>query len=43
RHRAATTRLLREVERGELPPGCGSAILADRDAANTLRRIGFVG
>jgi predicted kinase len=43
RHRAATTRLLREVERGELPTGCGSAILADRDAANTLHRIGFVG
>ncbi|MFI8190542.1 AAA family ATPase [Streptomyces sp. NPDC085946] len=43
RHRAATTRLLRAVERGELPAGCGSAVLADRDAANTLRRIGFMG
>ncbi|MFI6374714.1 AAA family ATPase [Streptomyces sp. NPDC050546] len=43
RHRAATTRLLREVERGELPTGCGSAILADRDAANTLHHIGFAG
>ncbi|MET9525452.1 AAA family ATPase [Streptomyces coeruleorubidus] len=43
RHRAATTRLLRAVERGELPAGCGSAILVDRDAADTLRRIGFTG
>ncbi|MGW0611686.1 AAA family ATPase [Streptomyces sp. NPDC002788] len=41
RHRAATTRLLRSVERGELPTGCGSAVLADRDAANTLHRIAF--
>ncbi|MEU0386997.1 AAA family ATPase [Streptomyces chartreusis] len=43
RHRAATDRLLRSVERGELPAGCGSAILLDRDAAGTLRRIGFTG
>ncbi|GAP51910.1 AAA family ATPase [Streptomyces azureus] len=43
RHRAATTHLLRAVERGELPAGCGSAILVDRDAADTLRRIGFTG
>ncbi|MEU6180561.1 AAA family ATPase [Streptomyces coeruleorubidus] len=43
RHRAATTRLLRAVERGELPAGCGSAILVDRDAADTLRRIAFTG
>nr|WP_202459170.1 AAA family ATPase [Streptomyces sp. SID5464] len=43
RHRAATNRLLRSVERGELPAGCGSAILVDRDAAGTLRRIGFTG
>ncbi|MET9683631.1 AAA family ATPase [Streptomyces coeruleorubidus] len=43
RHRAATTRLLRAVEQGELPAGCGSAILVDRDAADTLRRIGFTG
>ena len=43
RHRAATTRLLRAVERGELPAGCGSAILVDRDAADTLRRIVFTG
>ncbi|WP_086562696.1 AAA family ATPase [Streptomyces africanus] len=43
RHRAAAGRLLRSVERGELPAGCGSAILVDRDAAGTLRRIGFTG
>ncbi|MEV5429317.1 AAA family ATPase [Streptomyces sp. NPDC052701] len=43
RHRAATTRLLRAAERGDLPAGCGSALLVDRDAANALRRIGFTG
>jgi predicted kinase len=43
RHRAATTRLLRAVEQGDLPSGCGSAVLADRETANTLRRIGFTG
>ncbi|WP_309060709.1 AAA family ATPase [Streptomyces sp.] len=43
RHRAANDRLLRAVERGELPDGCGSAVLIDRDAANALRRIGFTG
>ncbi|MFF3329860.1 AAA family ATPase [Streptomyces sp. NPDC002888] len=43
RHRTAAARLLRAVERGELPQGCGSAVLADRDAADTLRRIGFTG
>ncbi|MFF7794247.1 AAA family ATPase [Streptomyces sp. NPDC007991] len=43
RHRAAAGRLLRSVERGELPAGCGSAILVDRDAADALRRIGFTG
>ncbi|GAA4949606.1 AAA family ATPase [Streptomyces heliomycini] len=43
RHRAASERLLRAVERGALPAGCGSAILVDRDAADTLRRIGFTG
>jgi predicted kinase len=43
RHRRATTRLLRSVARGDLPAGCGSAILVDRDAANVLRRIGFTG
>ncbi|MFE6198884.1 AAA family ATPase [Streptomyces sp. NPDC057838] len=43
RHRAATARLLRAVEQGDLPSGCGSAVLADRAAANALRRIGFTG
>jgi hypothetical protein len=31
------------VERGDLPPGCGSAVLIDRDAADVLKRIGFTG
>ncbi|MFE2969605.1 AAA family ATPase [Streptomyces sp. NPDC059340] len=41
RHRGAVARLLRSVERGDLPEGCGSALLLDRDAADVLRRIGF--
>lgn len=41
RHRGAVARLLRSVERGDLPEGCGSAVLLDRDAADVLRRIGF--
>ncbi|MER5993428.1 AAA family ATPase [Streptomyces viridosporus] len=43
RHRAASGRLLRAVERGEVPAGCGSVVLVDRDAANALRHIGFTG
>ena len=43
RHRGAAARLIRSVERGDLPPGCGSAVLIDRDAADVLRRIGFTG
>ncbi|MEV8596841.1 AAA family ATPase [Streptomyces sp. NPDC052012] len=43
RHRTASHRLLRAVEKGDLPTGCGSAVLLDRDAANALRRIGFTG
>ena len=43
RHRAAVGRLLRAVERGELPRGIGSAVLVDRPAAGVLRRIGFTG
>jgi predicted kinase len=43
RHRHAAARLLRSVEKGRLPEGCGSAVLLDRDAADTLRRIGFTG
>lgn len=41
RHRGAVARLLRSVERGELPEGCGSAVLLDREAADVLRRIDF--
>ncbi|QIJ64837.1 AAA family ATPase [Streptomyces sp. JB150] len=43
RHRTAATRLLHAIEHGRLPHGCTSAVLLDRDAANTLRRIGFTG
>jgi hypothetical protein len=31
------------VEKGDLPQGVDSAVLLDRDAADTLRRIGFTG
>ncbi|MEU6573869.1 AAA family ATPase [Streptomyces sp. NPDC046805] len=41
RHRRAVTRLLRAVEQGDLPEGCGSAVLLDRDAGDVLRRIAF--
>ncbi|WP_344392447.1 AAA family ATPase [Streptomyces vastus] len=41
RHRAAVARLLRSVEKGDLPEGCGSAVLIDRSAADVLRRIDF--
>ncbi|MEU5534199.1 AAA family ATPase [Streptomyces sp. NPDC020362] len=41
RHRRTAARLVGAVERGELPAGCGSAVLLDRDAADVLRRIGF--
>ncbi|MEU6220672.1 AAA family ATPase [Streptomyces sp. NPDC047022] len=43
RHRRATHRLLRSMEQGRLPGGCGSAVLLDRDAADVLRRIDFAG
>ena len=43
RHRTAAARLIRSVERGDLPEGVGSAVLLDRDAADVLRRIGFTG
>ncbi|MGW3208551.1 AAA family ATPase [Streptomyces sp. NPDC001135] len=43
RHRRTTARLLDAVERGEPPAGCGSAVLLDRAAADTLRRIAFTG
>ncbi|CAL9294750.1 AAA family ATPase [Streptomyces sp. SudanB182_2057] len=41
RHRRATARLLRAVEKGQLPAGCGAAVLLDRDAADVLARVGF--
>ncbi|MER5208973.1 AAA family ATPase [Streptomyces sp. NPDC002825] len=41
RHRRAVGRLLRAAESGSLPHGCASATLLDRDAADSLRRIGF--
>ncbi|GGX53588.1 AAA family ATPase [Streptomyces chartreusis] len=43
RHRRAASRLLRSAAKGDLPQGCGSAVLIDRDAADVLRRIGFTG
>ncbi|MCZ9345707.1 ATP-binding protein, partial [Streptomyces sp. TRM76130] len=43
RHRAATHRLLGAAQRGELPAGCAAAVLLDRPAADTLRRIAFTG
>lgn len=43
RHRRTTARLLDAVERGDLPAGCGSAVLLDRAAADTLHRIAFSG
>ncbi|MFD3498324.1 AAA family ATPase [Streptomyces sp. NPDC058676] len=43
RHRGAASRLISSVEKGDLPQGCDSAVLIDRDAANVLRRIGFTG
>ncbi|CAM5694435.1 MULTISPECIES: AAA family ATPase [Streptomyces] len=41
RHRRTTARLLRAVEKGALPAGCGAAVLLDRDAADVLSRVGF--
>ncbi|MFF8593279.1 AAA family ATPase [Streptomyces sp. NPDC015220] len=41
RHRRSAGRLLRAVEEGALPEGCGSAVLLDREAAAGLRRIAF--
>ncbi|OQD56613.1 ATP-binding protein [Streptomyces phaeoluteigriseus] len=43
RHRRAASHLLRAAEKGRLPKGCGSTVLLDRAAADTLRRIGFTG
>jgi predicted kinase len=41
RHRRAVGRLLRDTERGLLPPGCTSAVLIDREAAGAIGRISF--
>ncbi|MEU2585208.1 AAA family ATPase [Streptomyces avermitilis] len=41
RHRKAAGHLLRSVEKGNLPGGCGSVILMDRTAADVLHRIDF--
>ncbi|MGQ4428703.1 ATP-binding protein, partial [Streptomyces violaceoruber] len=43
RHRAANSRLLSAVTEGTLPAGCSSAVVLDRAAADTLRRIAFTG
>ncbi|NUP66708.1 MAG: ATP-binding protein, partial [Nonomuraea sp.] len=43
RHRTAAARLIRAVERGDLPEGVDSAVLLDRDAADVLRSIAFTG
>ncbi|MFE0420319.1 AAA family ATPase [Streptomyces tendae] len=43
RHRTANSRLLRAVADGTLPAGCASAVVLDRAAADTLRRIAFTG
>ncbi|MEU2966926.1 AAA family ATPase [Streptomyces ardesiacus] len=43
RHRAANSRLLRAVTAGALPAGCASAVVLDRAAAGSLRRIAFTG
>ncbi|WP_344049811.1 AAA family ATPase [Streptomyces thermoalcalitolerans] len=41
RHCRAAARLLRVLRRGELPRGCDSAVLLDREAAAALRRVEF--
>ncbi|MFG2311845.1 AAA family ATPase [Streptomyces sp. NPDC048566] len=41
RHRGAVDRLLRSVERGDPPAGCGSVVLLDRRSADVLRSIDF--
>ncbi|MFJ3495516.1 AAA family ATPase [Streptomyces sp. NPDC086091] len=43
RHRRAAARLLHAVQKGRLPQGCDSALLLDRAAADTLKRIAFTG
>ncbi|CAM5321072.1 ATP-binding protein OS=Streptomyces alboniger OX=132473 GN=CP975_25085 PE=4 SV=1 [Streptomyces alboniger] len=41
RHRRTIGRLVEDAERGELPRGCGSAVLLDRAAAGVLQGIVF--
>ncbi|MER5301882.1 AAA family ATPase [Streptomyces lasiicapitis] len=41
RHRRTVGRLVSSAERGELPRGCGSAVLLDREAAGVLGEVGF--
>ncbi|MEU5577322.1 AAA family ATPase [Streptomyces huasconensis] len=41
RHRGMIARLVAAAERGDLPRGCGSAVLLDRAAAQVLRGIAF--
>ncbi|MGV9882328.1 AAA family ATPase [Streptomyces sp. NPDC003006] len=41
RHRRTVGRLVGAAERGDLPRGCGSAVLLDRAAAQVLRGIAF--
>ncbi|TGB10814.1 ATP-binding protein [Streptomyces sp. MZ04] len=43
RHRRTVGRLVGAAERGDLPRGCGSAVLLDRASAGVLRGIGFGG
>ncbi|MEU1333714.1 AAA family ATPase [Streptomyces sp. NPDC005865] len=43
RHRRTVGRLVDAAERGDLPRGCGSAVLLDRAAAQVLRGIAFDG
>ncbi|MCT2592566.1 ATP-binding protein [Streptomyces sp. N2-109] len=41
RHRRAVGRLLTEAAKGQLPPGCVSVVLLDRDAAGALCGVAF--
>ncbi len=43
RHRRTVGRLVGAAERGDLPRGCGSAVLLDRAAAQVLRAVSFDG
>lgn len=43
RHRRAVAGLVESAERGDLPWGCASAVLLDRDATDVLNGIAFEG